>query len=478
MAGTGKSTLAKTVCHRVKERSCLGGSFFCSRYYDGRRDEMRIIPTLAVQLCQSVEGFGPELLRLNGLEDVASAPGDQLNELIVAPLLQLSKFVSTIVVVIDALDECEGSKAAYVLLLALSHTIVRIPALKVFITSRPEREILNAFERGSLAKMTNILRLDLVPRDEVDGDIGRFFSTRLARMVKENSGGKERDDGWPPGPLIDQLVSISGGLFIFAHTLCEFAAGAGQMFQAIIEEYATQTPSDGNDLQALDQLYESILSKNLEKLGGLTGRRGRRCSAVLAIVILLKEPLPVAALNALLGFNEVFELIDLFRSILFVPDKENSKEVVRTLHSSLQDLLISRERLSRVKFSQMYINPSTQNRSMVKALWKLMLDNLCRNPFDIIDQEMRDHALVYACRFWAEHLKSVVNETTEERQQGTFVEVARTLQDFVSKKLPNWIEALSVLRSLDLAVSALSISRDWCKVRFVFPLDSGAVNRL
>ena len=460
MAGTGKSTLAKTVCRRIKERSCLGGSFFCSRY-DGRRDEMRIIPTLAEQLCRSVEGFGPELLRLNGLEDVASAPVDQLNELIVAPLLQLSKLVSTIVVVIDALDECEGSKAAYVLLLALSHTIVRIPALKVFITSRPEREILNAFERESLANMTNILRLDLIPRDEVDCDIGKFFSTRLARMVMENTGGKERDDGWPPAPLIDQLVSVSGGLFIFAHTLCEFAAGAGRMFQAIIEDYATQTASDGNDLVALDRLYTTILSKNLEKLGGLTGHRGKKCNAVLAMVILLKEPLSVTALNALLGFNEVFELIDLFRSILFVPDKDNSTEVVRTIHSSLQDLLISRERLSRVDFSQMYIDPSTQNRSMVKALWKLMLDNLCRNPCDIIiDPETRDHALVYACRFWAEHLKSVVNETSEERQQGTFIEVAQTLQDFVSKKLPNWIEALSLLQSLELAVSALSISRD------------------
>lgn len=87
----------------------------------------------------------------------------------------------------------------------------------------------------------------------------------------ENTGGKERDDGWPPAPLIDQLVSVSGGLFIFAHTLCEFAAGAGRMFQAIIEDYATQTASDGNDLVALDRLYTTILSKNLEKLGGLTG---------------------------------------------------------------------------------------------------------------------------------------------------------------------------------------------------------------
>jgi NACHT domain len=464
MAGTGKSTLAKTVCRHVKERCRLGGSFFCSRYYEGRRDERRIIPTLAEQLCRSVEGFGSELLKLNSLEDVGSSPLQQLQELIIDPLSRLSRSMSTIVVVIDALDECEGSKAAYSLLLALSYVAAKIPGFRAFITSRPEREILNAFEIQSLAKMTNVLPLDLVPRTEVDGDIDRFFRMRLTGMVKENNGGQHRDDGWPPPSLIKQLVSISGGLFIFAHTLCEFAAGTELSYSVVVEDYASQSPSDGNDLQALDKLYGSIISDKLDKLGGFAGRRGKRCYAVLATIIHLKAPLSVIALNTLLGFNDVFELIDRFRSILHVPDKENSKEVVRIIHASLQDLLTSSQRLSNVGLRLIYIDSSVQNWAIVERLWKLMLSNLCRNPSSVIDEENRDETLVYACRFWAEHLKLVVNETVEEKEEGTFIGIALALQDFVSKKLLNWIEALGHLRSLDLALSALLISQDWCKV--------------
>jgi NACHT domain len=185
--GTGKSTIAKTVCRRAKERCRLGGSFFCCHYSEGQRDEKKIIPTIAEQLCRNVEGFGSELLKLSHLEDVGLSPWQQLKELIVDPLSRLSKSISTIVVVIDALDECEGNKAAYNFVLALSGIIAEIPDFRVLITSRPEREILNAFERQLLAKLTNLLPLDWVPRTEVDGDIRASLQDPLTSSQRLSS---------------------------------------------------------------------------------------------------------------------------------------------------------------------------------------------------------------------------------------------------------------------------------------------------
>jgi hypothetical protein len=50
LAGTGKSTIARTVCERLSERALLGASFFVSRQHQERRKASNIVRTLAHQL--------------------------------------------------------------------------------------------------------------------------------------------------------------------------------------------------------------------------------------------------------------------------------------------------------------------------------------------------------------------------------------------------------------------------------------------
>ncbi|KAF9645043.1 hypothetical protein BDM02DRAFT_3078734, partial [Thelephora ganbajun] len=49
-AGTGKSTIAKTVSEQVFADGKLGASFFCSRDFEDRSNLHLIFPTLAFQL--------------------------------------------------------------------------------------------------------------------------------------------------------------------------------------------------------------------------------------------------------------------------------------------------------------------------------------------------------------------------------------------------------------------------------------------
>ena len=57
MAGTGKSTIAKTIAEYAHDRGILGGSFFFSRDDQQLRDSSLVFPTLAFQLAQFADVF-------------------------------------------------------------------------------------------------------------------------------------------------------------------------------------------------------------------------------------------------------------------------------------------------------------------------------------------------------------------------------------------------------------------------------------
>ena len=57
MAGTGKSTIARTFAERSAAGGRLGATFFCSRDYPDRRDIHLIFPTLAFGLARQYPQF-------------------------------------------------------------------------------------------------------------------------------------------------------------------------------------------------------------------------------------------------------------------------------------------------------------------------------------------------------------------------------------------------------------------------------------
>ena len=64
LAGTGKSTIAKTIAERLFADGQLGASFFCSRDFEDRRNLHMIFPTLAVQLARRYSDFRSILVSL------------------------------------------------------------------------------------------------------------------------------------------------------------------------------------------------------------------------------------------------------------------------------------------------------------------------------------------------------------------------------------------------------------------------------
>ncbi|KAL3432933.1 hypothetical protein BDV09DRAFT_117805 [Aspergillus tetrazonus] len=110
-AGTGKSTVARTVAIRLKQKKRLGASFFFKRGDGVRGNAKRLFTTIVQQL---VDRF-PQLA--NDVQKAVQADYNisekalegQLNTLLLQPLLSVNlKEPITTVIVIDALDECES----------------------------------------------------------------------------------------------------------------------------------------------------------------------------------------------------------------------------------------------------------------------------------------------------------------------------------------------------------------------------------
>ncbi len=112
LAGIGKSTIARTVAENAKDLDLLGASFFFSRQEKELSDAAIFIPTIAYQLAQSHPKVRPAVIKVLQRDPgiLQKSFATQLKELIIGPLCKVKS--KPVIVVVDALDECDNSKGA------------------------------------------------------------------------------------------------------------------------------------------------------------------------------------------------------------------------------------------------------------------------------------------------------------------------------------------------------------------------------
>lgn len=114
-AGTGKSTIARTVCRQLHEEGRLGASFFFSRGHGYQSEPTAIFTTLAVQLAERLQHLRPHIYHaIKENSDIGQQSlSEQMNSLIIEPLQRFTNIPGTrsvLAFVIDALDECTGDE--------------------------------------------------------------------------------------------------------------------------------------------------------------------------------------------------------------------------------------------------------------------------------------------------------------------------------------------------------------------------------
>ncbi|KAF8601236.1 hypothetical protein BDV93DRAFT_585628, partial [Ceratobasidium sp. AG-I] len=177
MAGTGKTTIAYSFCDQLKSSLALAASFFCSRQVKECRDVNLILPTLAYQLARFSRPFQHHLSKaIEKDPDIHTRKiPEQFQKLIVEPLLKSKDTIPLdLVVVIDALDECDNKGGVCQILgVFLSHS-TQLP-LKFFVTSRPEPRILDQMKDGPNRNVPASLYLHDIERSIVSEDIRTYL---------------------------------------------------------------------------------------------------------------------------------------------------------------------------------------------------------------------------------------------------------------------------------------------------------------
>ena len=456
MAGTGKSTIARTVAQSLKEKGLLGASFFFKQGEEDRGNARKLISTATKQLISCHRQLAPGVMAaIDNNPDISSKDlRQQFDKLLLQPLLnlELNEPAST-VIVIDALDECEKEEDIRVLLQLLPQVQKsKYLRLQIFLTSRPELPIRLGFQQ---IQEHQDLVLHELPNPVIERDIQLFLYDRLEKIRKENS----LSPGWPGEDIMDILVSKSIPLFIFAATLCRFIGDRKQRpekrLAALLQSRAVAPASH------MERIYQPVLEQLLNPQDIEDSKEILiEFRKIVGVIILLASPLRIHTLGKLLSLPEddIRHLLDKLHSVLSVP--ENTTDApIRTLHLSFREFLLHTE-------SVFYVDEKKTHQQIALHCLHVMEFNLKHNICALssygtqreeIDRQIINKCLPaelqYSCRYWVYHLE-------HSRSQEHEAEVLA----FLKKYFLHWLEAMSLIGLISEAVNIISILQSITRV--------------
>lgn len=460
MAGIGKSTLACSACECAVQQKLLFVSFFFSRAQEDLSRAKLFATTLAHRLGQCdhrIRSRIAEFLEEN--PDIPFQPHQtQITELIIKPLLA-SNIQHPIIVVLDALDECEPKDAQEVLRLIIMCTR-QVPLIRFLITSRPEPHITDI-----LLPLTEIKSLILhnVEEHVIASDIQLYLRAKLCNIATEF--GPSLPLEWPDNVELNTLVERSGNLFIYAATVVRFV-GDEKVWNPKTQlsiVLGSRTVIGANPHAELDGLYLHVLKNAVPSSQRMD--IVDRFQIVLGTLLLLHDPLPIAAIAGLLGIEEhdiAAVLRPLHSLILQTNDIGTPPQIY---HKSFSDFITDPTRCTESKF---LIDRGVQSSRFTQQCFRAMAEGLKKNLIGLTDpfipnEDVPDMAirlvsgflleLRYACRYWVSHLL--------EASLADSPALVRGLEEFVSRSILLWIEAMSFLGQVTAAASSLQEIRAW-----------------
>lgn len=456
MAGTGKSTIARTVAQSFQEQDLLGATFFFKRGEADRDNARRLISTIIRQLVTRYQQLVPAVLvaMKNDLNIASKSLGEQFNKLLYQPLMSLHPDQSTTtVIVIDALDECDGEddiKAILKILFKLQE--IQSIHLRVFLTSRPELPIRLKFRDN---ENHQDLILHELPKPVVEHDIRVFLKHKLSEIQFERSLSPD----WPGNDNRERLVQMAVPLFIFAATACRFIR-EGTHPQKRLQKFLEFQATGKNQM---DKIYLPILDRLIGDDEEDAKELVKEFQDVVGIIILLATPLSIGSLALLLekSAHEVSELLDPLHSVLNIPSDRGAP--VRILHLSFRDYLLVTE-------SPFRIHKQETHGKIASHCLRLMNTQLKHNVCDLasygaqredIDPQMINQRLTaglqYSCRYWVHHLKESNGHISESE-----------ILAFLKKRFLHWLGALALIGSISDAVEMINTLQSSTRVGFYY----------
>ncbi|KAG8736518.1 hypothetical protein FRC12_017568 [Ceratobasidium sp. 428] len=457
MAGSGKTTVAYTLCDNLENSGYPTASYFCARRLSACRQASLILPEVSYQLSLLSRPF---LCALHDTIDQEVAVQDwpihdQFEHLIAMPLRRVGHaFPAHPVAVIDALDECEDRGKVNDLLKTLLTQATKLP-IKFVLTSRQEAGAIDCMESVKIGQRLTERSLDKVFHLSIQEDIRTYLASELQTLdISPNE--------------LESLVEQSGGLFRHAACSVDYVLGKdrSQARERMLQLLDVFWDREGGG-QA-DAIYETILdamlSKNFHKDEELADIK-----LVLLTVISARVPITVDFLASFLAELPNFGLAMPLESALQVlhPVLQVSwmDGLITSGYKSLQRYMLEQHSgKHRCDANQDYITQLTLHCfRLIQSTYPSY--NICNLPSSYlrdgtvpdIDRRVDDkipHHLLDACRQWGIYIEF----------SPLCDQLVGALYEFLSSRLLLWMEVLNLKGCMRDGLEQLRKACAWMKV--------------
>ena len=485
MAGTGKSTISRTVAYKWAEQKELRGSFFFSRGQADLSGVAKFFTTLATQLANTVPALRRHVCKaIRDNPDISQrSRSEQWKVLIFQPLLHLgqellhlgqeSSSLPRIILVIDALDECEDEQDARLILRLFSQARdlnAQGVRMRIFITSRPETPIRLGFRNDIPASGYQDFILHHISQPTIEHDITVFLYHELEKIWRDREDLSCTSQGWPGVTKVDLLCKKACGLFIYASTACRFIGDRSwdpekNLSIILADDYVGQSPTGD-----LDDMYTKILMRSITPGSRDEQEQSAQFRQIVGSIVVLFDSLPAVSLCRLLGIpeKEVRPRLHGLHSVLDIPTGQEGP--IRLIHPSFRDFLLNKDRCLDSRFR--VAEEAAQEDLFVSCL-RLLSNKLRRDICNLrhpgtLASEVRSHVVEscipldvqYACCSWVDHLRQSKAVPCDNDQTHRF------FQDHFL----HWLEALSFLGRLSDSIHCIRTLETLLQVSSFVPL--------
>ena len=423
----------------------MGASFFFKRNQGDRGNVSRFFTTITAQLARHVGSTRPKIVETLRQYPHIAEKGlvEQFERLILHPLSSYDgKLELPILLVIDALDECDGDRHVRLIidLLSRTETIANI-SLRILLTSRPELPIELGFKKISITRYDNLILQDL-PEDVTRHDILEYLGEKFCEIQVENP---YLPLGWPGENNLKLLADMACPLFIFAATVCRFIGGN----LSDPENELTAILNHRNDsLDQINSMYLPILQRLAQNQTIQPKNWIADFRSIVGCIVVAFESLSINTLAVFIDVEPqyVSNRLKALQSVLKVSADPASPIMVH--HLSFANFLLDSERQHEHNF---WINAQEVHKFMATRCIHLLL-NSCHLKEDICGLKKPGYLrkdivpslidanlpadIQYACRYWTRHFIDF---------QSWDAQIDEQLHMLFRSRFLFWFEALSLL---------------------------------
>jgi hypothetical protein len=407
-----------------------------------------------VQLARSVPSLRQYVCKAaRNQSDIASLSLlDQWRQLVLGPLSRLEKSHQSYVLVVDALDECEGDNNVRIILELLAEArSLKTVRLRVFLTSRPEIPIRHSIHRIPQAEHQDFILHNVAPTI-VNHDISLFLEYNLGIIRQEYRFGAD----WPGEVVLRQLVHESNGLFIWAATACRFIREGKQFARKRLD---TILKGSGSAITApekhLNEIYLAVLKHSI---GSRYSDEEKEevydmLKYTLGSIVVLLSPLSISSLSRLLhlsredvdrAFKDLYAILDL---------PADPTRPLRLHHHLFRDFLLNEDRCG-----EFWVDEKKAHQNLAAWCIQLMSQTLKKDICEVhasgtqagqvknswIKKRLPPE-VQYACLYWVQHLQRSGSQAYDGEEAHRFLQA----------HLLHWLEALGWIGKTSEGIQAI-----------------------